>query len=272
MSRKARPCSIATHVADTGAAMHFIMGGCLSEDEAWVPVGLLLVDNDYYLPLSKKDTKLSAFCGKSLKFNNYLDVLLHKRNQVCDQVLETIARQHDEMLEDETATTKNRKKLLASSSPPFVCLSMPHADDPTKCEEIPVLFASDAKISVAVKLTEAVMDHLRLSISLAPVGERGKKRSRMDRVFPGFTGKSLVRYNYQRESCYITYCDADGRQHTKHSKPKFDHRSTDEEKNEAIRLCSEQLSVFFEENNVTPEGQCEEDDSQDPPAEEPQGI
>ena len=246
MSRNPRPCSVVIHDANNEAVTHFIMGGCLGVDEAWVPRNLLKIDEEFYLPLSKRDTRLAAFCGKSLKFNSYLDLLMSKRNGACLQILESIAKERDEADDKEAVVTKNRKKLLSSHSPLSINLNMPCADNPTALVDIPVLFESDAKVSVAMQLSEKLLDHLREAIAQSSAGDRGKKRPALERFE---TGEDTVRWNYQRESCYITYVDGDGRKHTKHSKPKFDHRSSSPEKQEAIQICCAELGEFFRMNH-----------------------
>lgn len=233
-------------VHDSGSGpVSIVMGGYLPHDEAWIPSNLIDVDGDYYLPLSKRDRKLSSFCGTVLACNKLIDSLLEKRNEQCSRILRALASE-GEVIQDIDANLKFAKKRFSMQAPKTIVLTVPSLLDPASFVCIPVVFESDAKVSCAVKVSTDVMDYICNAISGSDAGDRGKKRPRDDRICSGF---KEVLYNYSRGSFYVVYCDADGRKHTKHAKPICDRLNTEEEKQQAMKECAQGLQEFYVDNH-----------------------
>ena len=216
-------------------------------------MNLIDVDSGFVVPFGKRDRKLSAFCGTPLVSNAFIDSMFAARNRLCDQVFKNLATE-DEAIQvvDEQKGLKIAKKRLSISAPKTINLELPDPGSPGETFKVPVVFESDAKVSCAIHLTAEVMDFVCRAISTSEMGNRGKKRARDDRIT---TDYKEVLYNYSRGSFYVTYCDADGRKHTRHAKPDCDPRSTDEEQQQAIGECADRLHAFFMEQHHPEESQ-----------------
>ena len=113
-------------VHDSGSGpVSIVMGGYLPHDEAWTPSNLIDVDGDYYLPLSKRDRKLSSF----LACNKLIDSLLEKRNEQCSRILRALASE-GEVIQDIDANLKFAKKRFSMQAPKTIVLTVPGLHDP----------------------------------------------------------------------------------------------------------------------------------------------
>ena len=238
-------------VYDVSEDTKVVSGGFLPCQEAWLPSGLVDIEGEKFVAISKLDRRLRTFAGTALTFNQYIDELLKARNSACEQILKTLANESEAVVPQNLGKlgVSVAKKRLSMQAPKTVSVTMPVNGDPSNTADIKVLFESDFKVSVAVLVDATVLSHVCLGIHHNGQGQRGKERTLDNRV--KFNYKE-VRFNYSRGSAYIEYLDADGSKHTHDKHISVDARDTPEDEQHAMDDAAEYLHSYYVANHHPP--------------------
>ena len=167
-----------------------------------------IVDGVPFIKLVRSCRQLHRLFGCNLTYNGFLDDLHRLRDQTC---LDIIAKNSDR------GTERVAKRTL--SGPRTLDVMAPIYSDTVPPIMLTMMFEVNNKNIPTVKVTPASMAYL-IDGSQATIGQGQRNRKRKIADIPSFSF-DVIQWCSQRQSCFVRYRDGDGRERTRHCKPRL---------------------------------------------------
>ena len=212
---------------------------------AWTPPDAMITSVDghgTFVILHCTDAGLSSLCGVSLRCNKFLDDLLLARNEACDNALEALVATHFTVDTDATSQTKLRalRTRFLQEHP----AALPHVVEfNVHGLQLTTPYESDKRRRVAVQMEgDTLTSIVKAIVQEVGTNDRLKKPRSHNQLHLPYPE---VHVNSKRNTLYVKYEDADGRE-------RYHAKKLEDDEDDVLRTA-EELHAFYLEHNCRPQ-------------------